>query len=97
MKFMLTWRLHPEMRHEGLKGFSQMDEAADKADMGSSIKLIGRWHNIAKSTGVAICEASDAVAISNWALNWNSIMDITELTPVLDDKEVRALGKARFS
>jgi hypothetical protein len=84
------------MRHEGLKGFSKMDEAADKADMGSAIKLIGHWHDVVKSTGLAIFEANYAVAMANWALNRNSIMDITDIAPVLDDKEARALGKARF-
>ena len=96
MKFMLTWRLHPDKRHEGFKGSSQMDEAADEAVMGHNIHLIGRWHDIGKMAGVAIFEADDAVAMGNWALNWNSIMDITDLVPVLDDKEARALGKMRF-
>ena len=97
MKFMLTWRLHPDKRHDALKGFSQMDETADQADMGSTIKLIGRWHDLGKSTGVAIFEADDAVAMANWALNWNSILDITDITPVLDDQEARALGRQRFA
>ena len=96
MKFMLTWRIHPDKRHEALKGFSQMDASADKADMGS-IKLIGRWHDVGKSTGVAIFEANDAVAMANWALNWNVVLDITDLALVLDDEEARALGKKRFS
>lgn len=96
MKFMLRWSLHPDKRHEALKGFSQMDDAADQADMGSSIKLIGRWHDVGKSTGVAIFEADDAVAMANWTLNWNSILDITDVVPVLDDQEARALGRKRF-
>ena len=96
MKFMLTWRLHPDKRHDALKGFSQMDAAADLADMGNSINLIGRWHDVGKSTGVAIFEASDSTAMANWALNWNSILDITDIAPVLDDDEARALGKQRF-
>ena len=97
MKFMLTWRIHPDKRHDALKGFSQMDSSADKADMGSNIKLIGRWHDVGKSTGVAIFEANDAVAIANWALNWNTVLDITDLVPVLDDEEARALGRVKFS
>ena len=97
MKFMLTWRIHPDKRHDALKGFSQMDSSADKADMGSNIKLIGRGHDVGKSTGVAIFEANDAVAIANWALNWNTVLDITDLVPVLDDEEARALGRVKFS
>ena len=44
--------------------------------------------------GVAIYETDSAEAISNWALNWNSILDL-EFSPVLDDEETRELGKKR--
>ncbi len=67
----------------------------DKADMGEKIKLIGRWHDLAHSKGVAIFETDDTEAIFNWALNWNSVLDL-ELTPVLDDAETRAFGKKTF-
>ncbi len=94
MKFMLTWRLHQEKRLDALKGFSAMTAEDDKADMGENIRLIGRWHDVAGGTGVAIYESDDAVAMANWALNWNPILDAT-VTPVLDDEETRALGKTR--
>jgi hypothetical protein len=94
MKFMLTWRLHQEKRQDALKGFSAMTAADDKADMGENIRLIGRWHDVAGGTGVAIYETDDAVAMANWALNWNPILDII-VTPVLDDEETRKLGKSR--
>lgn len=94
MKFMLTWRLHQEKRQQALKGFSAMTAADDAADMGPKIRLIGRWHDVAGGAGVAIFECDDAVAMSNWALNWNPILDAT-VTPVLDDEETRALGKSR--
>jgi hypothetical protein len=69
-----------------------MSPEDDKADMGEKIRLIGRWHDVAHSKGVAIFESDDTEAISNWALNWNSVLDL-ELTPVLDDAETRAFGK----
>jgi hypothetical protein len=43
---------------------------------------------------VAICESDDAGAVANWLLNWNTILD-AEVTPVLDDDETRAIGRAR--
>lgn len=92
---MLKWRVHPEKRHDVLKGFSQMDEATDKADMGDKIKLIGRWHDVARFEGVAIYESDDAMAVANWALNWNNVLD-AEVSVVLDDDEVRELGKKRL-
>lgn len=94
MKFMLTWRVHEDQRQNALHAFSQMTAEDDLADLGANIKLIGRWHNVAEFTGVAIYESDDPIAIANWALNWNSILDC-EVSPVLDDEETRALGKKR--
>lgn len=96
MKFMLLYKLHPEKRMDALKGFAAMTAEDDKADTGDKVKMIGRWHDIAHSKGVAIFESDSAEAISNWALNWNSVLDL-EITPVLDDAETRALGKSRNS
>jgi hypothetical protein len=95
MKFMATWQVHEDKRHETLKAFSQMTPADDKADMGNKVKLIGRWHDVAGFTGVAIFETDDPEAIPAWLLNWNHSIDI-EVTPVLDDEETRAVGKSRF-
>ncbi len=94
MKFMLLYKIHPEKRHDALKGFSAMTADDDKTDMGDQITMIGRWHDIAHSKGVAIFESNSAEAVSNWALNWNTLLDL-EITPVLDDAETRALGKGR--
>lgn len=95
MKFMLSYVVHPDKRHEALKVFSQMASADDATDMGPDITLIGRWHDVAGGTGVAICESDDAAAIASWALNWNGSLDM-EVVPVLDDAEARAVGKAKF-
>jgi hypothetical protein len=70
-----------------------MTPEQDKADQGG-IKLIGRWHDLARGRGVIICESDSAEVVSNWALNWNSILDL-DVAVVLDDNEVRALGKKR--
>ena len=95
MKFMVRWRVHPEKRHEVLKGFSMMSEGDLRKDHGDKIKLIGRWHDVSKFEGVAICESDDPQALANWAMNWNMVMD-TETSVVLDDNEIRELGRKRF-
>ncbi len=95
MKFMVSWKFPTGAQlHEALAHFSKMTPEQDAADCGSKIKLIGRWHDLARGRGVAICESDSAEALANWALNWNSLLDI-EIVPVLDDKETRALGKGR--
>ena len=94
MKFMITWRIHEGKIHEAYSLFFKMTPEQDAADRGSRIKQIGRWHDMARGRGVVICECDSAEALTNWALNWNVLLD-AEVVPVLDDNEVRALGKNR--
>ncbi|HTU26657.1 MAG TPA: DUF3303 family protein [Pirellulales bacterium] len=94
MKFMITWQIHSGRQQEGLAFFSQMTPEQDAADRGSAIKLIGRWHDVPRGRGAIICETDSANALSNWALNWSSVLDV-DIAVVLDDAEVRALGKSR--
>ena len=94
MKFMISWQFHPGKLHEGLAHFFQMTPEQDAVDHGKDIKLIGRWHDLARGRGVVILESDSGEAVSNWALNWNNILD-EEVSVVLDDAEVRALGKKR--
>src|SRR6266498_4415150 len=96
MKFMLTWRIHPDKRQAAFNAFSQMTAEDDKKDMGSKIKLIGRWHDLSEFTGVAICESDDAQALAGWALNWNNVLDVKTVL-VLDDEEARSLGKKKIA
>jgi hypothetical protein len=92
MKFMITWQLHQGKLHDTLAQFSKMTPAQDEALAGNRVKLIGRWHDLAKGRGVAIFESDSAAALFKYALNWNRFMDL-EVTPVLDDAEARAIGQ----
>ncbi len=94
MKFMITWQFHQGKLHEVLSLFSKMTAAQDAEDRGNRIKQIGRWHDVVRGRGVTICESDSAEAVANWALNWNSVLDL-DIAPVLDDDETRALGKTR--
>jgi len=96
MKFMVKWRIHSDKRQAALAAFAQMTEEDDKKDTGDNIKLIGRWHDVSDGSGVAICESDDPMAMAHWALNWNSFLDI-ETRMVLDDEEVRAVGRQRLA
>lgn len=93
MKFLVTWRVHDEQRHDALAAFSAMTAEDEENDLGG-VKLIGRWHDLVGFTGIAICEAQDLAAVANWLLNWNAILD-ADVTPVCDDEEARAIGRAR--
>ncbi len=90
MKFMVTWRVHEDKRHEALKTFSAMSDEDDSRDLGG-VRLIGRWHDVIGFTGVAIAETDDPKALSAWLLNWNGVIDVQSV-PVLDDNETREIG-----
>ena len=64
MKFLVTWRVHEDKRHEALRAFSEMTPDDDAADTGSGVKLIGRWHDLVGFTGVAVAESDDPQATS---------------------------------
>ena len=56
------------------------------------MKLIGRWHDTGARTGVAILEATDAIALSRYLGRWSPFMDI-DVVPVLDDEESARLAR----
>ena len=91
MKFMVTWDVHPDQRVEVMTMWSSLS-AEERADVGTGVRLIGRWHNLAEYTGVAVVEADDATALMVYLGQWNPVMDIN-VAPVLDDEESAAAGK----
>ena len=93
MKFLVTWRLHEDKRHEVFEAFSQMTPDDDEAQL-DGMNLIGRWHDLVSFTGAAIVETDSEQKLANWLLNWNGVCDI-DAVAVLDDEETRAIGRAR--
>ena len=91
MKFMVTWCVQDDRRHEALKAFSEMSDEEAANEFGD-LEVIGRWHDLIGLTGVAIVETADPGALNAWLIQWNNIVDI-EATPVLDDNEAREFGR----
>ena len=91
MKFMVTWRVQENRRHEALKIFSSMSDEEVANEFGD-LNVIGRWHDLIGLTGVAIVETDDPDALSGWLIKWNDMVNI-ETAPVLDDHEARQLGR----
>ena len=91
MKFMVTWRVHEDQRHEALRVFSGVSDEEAANEFGD-LNVIGRWHDLVGFTGVAIVEADNPNSLTQWLIQWNHICDI-EATPVMDDNEARAFGR----
>ncbi len=93
MKFLVTWRVHEEKRHDVLKMFSEMTKEDDENQLGG-VEMIGRWHDIIGFTGAAIMETDDQAALGKFLLKWNGAIDFLETTPVFDDEETREIGRS---
>ncbi|MBB76422.1 MAG: hypothetical protein CMJ75_18105 [Planctomycetaceae bacterium] len=94
MKFMITWSTHTANRHDVFQTFAAMTDADHETDH-PGVTVIGRWHDLAAGTGVAICESDDAAAVQGWGLNWNGAIDV-EVRSVLDDQEARDVIRNRL-
>lgn len=92
MKFMVNWSIDQENWLPILEKWSSMSKA-ERADAGKGVKILGRWHDMASRSGVAILEASDAAALSRYLGQWNPMMEMVA-APVLDDDESAAAAKA---
>lgn len=92
MKFLITWTLHEEKRHDTLALFAQMSDEQENSMMPEGMSLIGRWHDLVGGTGAAVYEVENASVISAYALQWNRFMDL-EIVPVVDDNEAKAVGQ----
>ena len=91
MKFMITWCIHEDKRHQALEIFAGMSEEEIAGEFGN-LNVIGRWHDVIGFTGVAIAEADKPEDLNAWLIKWNSMCDI-EATPVIDDAETREFGR----
>ena len=91
MKFKVEWSMGCEGYLDILNVFSSMTPE-QRADVGDGVKMIGRWHDTASRTGVAIMETTDLAALNRYLGQWNPFMDL-DVSPVLDDEETAALAK----
>jgi hypothetical protein len=91
MKFMASWSIQQAKWLPLCKRWSSMSPQ-ERANAGDGVKIIGRWHDMAARSGVAIFESDDLAAVQRYAGQWNPCMDIA-LAPVLDDEESAAVAR----
>ena len=91
MKFMVKWTIRETNWLPILKHWSAMTPQ-QRADGGAGVRILGRWHDMAARSGVAILEATDLAAVLHYAGQWNPVMDL-DIAPVVDDEESAAIAK----
>ena len=91
MKFKVEWAIDQDKWLPVLEIWSSMTPE-QRADAGEGARILGRWHDLAARTGVAIIEADNAAALARYLTLWNPHMDL-DVAPVVDDEESAALAK----
>ena len=84
MKFMLTfsWKPDTKTRDEGIAQFRKTGGQPPKG-----IRLLGRWTRADFSGGFDLLESDDPQALTEFALMWSDLMELT-IVPVLEDQEL---------
>ena len=84
MKFMLTFTIKPEgsKRDEAIARFQK---TGGKPPAGA--KLLGRWTRADFSGGFDLLESDDPKALTEFALMWSDLMDLS-IVPVVEDEQL---------
>lgn len=85
MKYLVKWKIDQDKWIPILKTWTSMT-AKQRADVGTGVRMIGRWHDVAAREGVLVLESNDLAAVQRYVGKWNPYMDIA-VAPVLDDEE----------
>jgi hypothetical protein len=82
MTFIVNWSIDSAIREEVNARFK-----ATGAPPPEGVKIVGRWHNLDGSGGLAILESSDPVAIGKHIQEWSDLLEF-QITPCGDDAVV---------
>ena len=82
MRFMLTFSLKPDTRTEAIARFKKTGGLPPKG-----VKLVGRWTRADFSGGFDLLESDDPKALTEFALMWSDLMELS-IFPVVEDSEL---------
>ena len=70
-------------------------QRARKSQDSGDVNMLGRWHDFAGEQGWAICDSPTVTDVQAWLFNWGSLIS-SEITPVQNDAEIRAMFQAKL-
>ena len=73
--------------------FANMSKENDTGDAGKNVPL-GRWHDLATGTGVAVCASTSEIDLQTWACHWKDLCSC-KITPVLTDAQFRQIVQSK--
>lgn len=84
MKFMMTFSWKPDLQAqaEAIARFKKTGGLPPKG-----VKLVGRWTRADFSGGFDLLESDDPKALTEFALMWSDLMELS-IVPIVDDSEL---------
>ena len=79
MTFIVNWSIDPTIRDEVNERFKETG-----APPPAGVKIVGRWHHLDGSGGVAILESNDPVALGKHIQEWSDLLEF-QIIPAGDD------------
>jgi hypothetical protein len=93
MKFMLTFEWKPDTRARA-EAIARFRKTGGLPPDGA--RLLGRWTRADFSGGCDLIESDDPLALTEFALMWSDLMQLT-IVPVLEDAELaKVLERAKL-
>ena len=91
MKFMTTFSIIPESkgRDEAIRRFRETGGIPPKG-----VDLLGRWTRADFSGGFALVESDDAKVLTEFALMWSDLIQLS-IVPVVDDESLATVLQKR--
>ena len=86
---MAARRSAPETRNAAIERFLKTGGAPP-----AGVKMIGRWHDLARISGFAVAETDDPLLMTKWSLDWNDIFTVDVTQALTDDQAAPLLAAA---
>jgi hypothetical protein len=81
MLFIVSWTISSENRNRAIERFLKTGGAPPEG-----VKMLGRWYAVGGAAGVGIAEASDAIPIQKWVLEWSDLMTMDVQVALTDEQ-----------
>ncbi len=89
MKFMQTYTI-PSDKEKRNEAIARFQKTGGQPPQGA--KLLGRWTSADFSGGYALLDSENPQALTEFALMWSDVLELT-IVPVLEDQEVSEVLK----
>ena len=93
MLFLVTYQVDRDKQMECQTFFANMTDEQIENEYPTSVKQIGRWHDVPNGNGVIIVETDNQENLTSWMMSWSSMCTFPIVKPVVDDQTGRKLVK----